>query len=61
MPADSPFYSRLSIRETLTAGADISVTVLMPRTVKHAIATTADNAWTTIRYTDVFFDVDIQT
>lgn len=26
MPADAPFYSRLSIRETLTAGADISVT-----------------------------------
>lgn len=59
--ADSAFYGRPSIRAALTAGADVSVTVRMDPNVKRAITTIADEAWTTIRYTDALFDQDTQT
>ena len=40
------------------AGADVSVTVRLDPRVKKAIAAIADDAWTTIEYTDAVFDED---
>ena len=56
--ADSAFYGRPSIHAALTAGADVSITMRMDPNVKRAIATIADETWTTIRYTDALFDED---
>ncbi|BAC19663.1 hypothetical protein HMPREF0290_2830 [Corynebacterium efficiens YS-314] len=50
--ADSAFYGRPGIHAACTAGVDISVTVPMTGITKRAIATIADDARTTIRYTD---------
>ena len=53
---DSAFYGRGPVHAALVGGAAVSVTVRMDKAVKKAIATIADDAWTTIDYTDAVFD-----
>ena len=53
---DSAFYGRGPVHAALAGGAAVSVTVRMDKAVKKAIATIADDAWTTIEYTDAVFD-----
>ena len=43
------------------AGADASVTVRLDPKIRAAIATIADDAWTTIEYTDPVYDEDTKT
>jgi len=54
--ADSAYYGCDMVRAALRAGADVSVTVRLTAKVKTAIATIADNAWTTIEYPDAVYD-----
>src|SRR3954470_15736884 len=54
--ADSAFYSHALVVAALRAGADVSITVRMDPAVKRAIAASAEDAWTTIKYTDAIFD-----
>ena len=54
--ADSAFYGSPTIGAAVRAGAQVSVTVRMDPKVKAAIATIADDAWTSIEYTDAVFD-----
>lgn len=53
---DSAFYGRNSVHAALAGGAQVSVTTRMDARVKAAIAAIADDAWTTIEYTDAVFD-----
>jgi hypothetical protein len=53
---DSAFYGRPAIGAAIRAGADVSVTVRLDRTIKAAIPTIAQDAWQTIDYTDALFD-----
>jgi Transposase DDE domain group 1 len=57
---DSAFYGRGAVHAALTGGADVSVTVRMDTAVKTAIAAIAEDAWTTIEYTDAIFDEEAQ-
>src|SRR3954466_11773827 len=54
--ADSAFYSHALVAAVLTAGAVVSITVRMDPAVKRAIAAIAEDAWTTIKYTDAIYD-----
>ncbi len=54
--ADSAFYGCEVVNAALRGGADVSVTVRLDTRVKAAIATIADDAWTTIEYTDAVYD-----
>jgi hypothetical protein len=54
--ADSAFCSHALVTAVLGAGADVSITVRMDPAVKRAIAGIAENAWTTIKYTDAVYD-----
>ena len=54
--ADSAFYGRRAVGAAVAGGADVSVTVRMDPAVKTAIAAIAEDAWTTIKYTDAIFD-----
>ena len=54
--ADSAFYSHALVAAVLTAGAEVSITVRMDAAVKRAIAGIAEDAWTTIKYTDAIYD-----
>jgi hypothetical protein len=54
--ADSAFYSHALVTAVLTAGAEVSITARMDAAVKRAIAGIAENAWTTIKYTDAVYD-----
>ena len=53
---DSAFYGRGPVHAALAGGAAVSVTVRMNTQIKAAIAAIADDAWTTIEYTDAIFD-----
>lgn len=53
---DSAFYGRPAVLTAVRAGAQVSVTVRLDPKVKAAIAAIADDAWTTIEYTDAVFD-----
>jgi hypothetical protein len=53
---DSAFYGRGAVHAALAGGAAVSVTVRMDQTVKKAIATIAEDAWTPIQYTEAVFD-----
>ena len=53
---DSAFYGRNAVHAALAGGAQVSVTTRMDNRVKAAIATIAEDAWTTIEYTDAVFD-----
>ena len=54
--ADSAFYGHPTVAAARRAGADVSVTVRLDPKVRAAIATIADDAWTTIEYTDAIYD-----
>jgi hypothetical protein len=54
--ADSAFYGRGLVLAAVRSGADVSVTVRQDKRVKAAIAAIADDAWTTIQYTDAIYD-----
>src|SRR3954454_23410013 len=54
--ADSAFYSHALVVAVLGAGAQVSITVRMDPAVKRAIAAVAEDAWTTIKYTDAIYD-----
>jgi hypothetical protein len=56
--ADSAFYGRPTVSAVLAAGADVSVTVRLNTSVKAAIATITEDAWTPIEYTDAIWDED---
>lgn len=56
MRADSAFYGYPSVAAALRGGADVSVTVRLDPKVKAAIAEIADDAWTSIEYTDAIYD-----
>jgi Transposase DDE domain group 1 len=53
---DSAFYGRGPVHAALAGGAAVSVTTRMDTAVKKAIATIAEDVWTTIEYTDAVFD-----
>ena len=53
---DSAFYGRGAVHAALAGGAAVSVTVRMDQRVKAAIAAIAEDAWTTIEYTDAVLD-----
>ncbi|MDI9980239.1 IS1380 family transposase, partial [Rhodococcus sp. IEGM 1307] len=53
---DSAFYGHPTIGAAIRAGADVSVTVRLTSTVKRAIASIQDDAWTPIEYTDAVYD-----
>ena len=54
--ADSAFYSAALVGAADRAGAQVSITVRLDPAVKRAIAAIAEDAWTTIRYTDAIYD-----
>jgi hypothetical protein len=54
--ADSAFYGSPTIGAADRAGAQVSVTVRMTPNIKAAITSIADDAWTTIEYTDAIVD-----
>lgn len=53
---DSAFYGRGPVHAALAGGAAVSVTVRMDKRIKAAIAAIAEDAWSTIEYTDAVFD-----
>jgi hypothetical protein len=59
--ADSAFYGSPTISAAARAGAQVSVTVRLEPTVKAAIASIGDDAWTPIEYTDAVRDRDTGT
>ena len=54
--ADSAFYGHAVVAAAHRAGAKVSLTARMDPAVKRAIGTIADDAWTTINYTDAIRD-----
>jgi hypothetical protein len=54
--ADSAFYGSPTIGAAVRAGAQVSVTVRMTPNIKAAIASIADEDWTSIEYTDTIVD-----
>lgn len=54
--ADSAFYGYAVVSAAQRAGAKVSITARMEPAVKRAIATIADDAWTTIQYTNAILD-----
>lgn len=54
--ADSAFYGHAVVAAAHRAGAKVSITARMDPTVKRAIATIPEDAWTTIQYTDAIRD-----
>jgi len=54
--ADSAFYGSAVVGAAVNAGADVSITVRLDPKVKTAIASIADDAWTSIDYPDAVFD-----
>lgn len=59
--ADSAFYGSPTAGTVLRGGANVSVTVRLDPRVKAAIATTVDDAWTPIEYTDAIYDEQAST
>ena len=53
---DSAFFGRPAVRAAMAGGADVSVTVRLTSTIKTAIATIEEHAWTTIEYPDAIRD-----
>jgi hypothetical protein len=58
--ADSAFYSHDIVAAAHRAGARFSITARHTKSVTSAIATIADDGWTTIRYPNAIFDDDEQ-
>ena len=61
--ADSAFYGHPTIGAAISAGADVSVTVRLTKTIKRAIESIDpdESAWTPIEYTDALYDEDSDT
>jgi len=59
--ADSAFYGAPTVGAAVRGGAEVSVTVRLDPKVKTAIASIADDAWTTIEYTDAVYDEQSRT
>lgn len=53
---DSAYFGGPAVRAALGGGAHVSVTVRLTKTIKAAIATIEDDAWTAIEYTDAIRD-----
>jgi len=53
---DSAFFGGPAVRAVLAGGAEVSVTVRLTTTIKTAIASIDEPAWTTIEYTDAIRD-----
>jgi len=60
MRADSAFYSHAVVAAARRGGARFSLTARQNRSVKAAIATIDDQAWTPIQYPNAIFDEDEQ-
>ncbi len=58
---DSAFYGRGPVHAALAGGAAVSVTARMTTTIKKAITTIDQDAWTPIEYTDAIFEEETQT
>jgi len=58
---DSAFYGHPTIGPAIRAGVEVSVTVRLTSTIKCAIASIHDDAWTPIEYTDAFCDESTDT
>lgn len=58
--ADSAFYSHALVSAIMKTGANVSITVRLDPAVRRAIATIAEDAWTTIKYTDAIYDQTTQ-
>lgn len=58
--ADSAFYGHPTIGAATRGGADVSVTIGLNTTIKTAISTIADDAWTPIQYTNALYDEGTQ-
>jgi len=58
--ADSAFYGYPTVGAALRGGADVSVTVRLTSTIKTAISSISDNAWTPIEYTNAVYDHDTE-
>ena len=54
--ADSAFYGHAVVAAAQHGGARVSITARMDPAVKRAIGLIADDAWTTIRYTNAILD-----
>ncbi len=54
--ADSAFYGYADVSAAHHAGAKVSITARMDPSVKRAIGTITDDAWTTIQYTNAILD-----
>jgi hypothetical protein len=54
--ADSAYYVHSVVVAAHRGGAKVSITARMDPAVKRAIGTIADDAWTTIQYTNAIFD-----
>ena len=54
--ADSAFYGHAVVSAAHHAGATVSITARMDPAIKRAIALIADDAWTTINYTNAILD-----
>jgi len=54
--ADSAFYGHAVVSAAHLTGAKVSITARMDPAVKRAIGTIADDAWTTIQYTNAILD-----
>lgn len=57
---DSAFYGYPTIGAAIRGGADVSVTVRLTSTIKRAIASIGDDAWTPIEYTNAIYDHDTE-
>ncbi len=58
--ADSAYYGSDVIAAAARQGARFSITARQDKAVRTAIATIAEDAWTTIKYTNAIFDEDQQ-
>jgi hypothetical protein len=58
--ADSAYYGHDVIAAALRQGVRFSITARQDKAVRKAIASIADDAWTTINYTNAVFDEDSQ-
>ncbi|WP_073945630.1 IS1380 family transposase [Streptomyces kebangsaanensis] len=56
--ADSAYFSHKVVAACRRAGARFSLAVAVTKTIREAIASIAEDAWTPIRYTDAIWDAE---
>jgi hypothetical protein len=59
--ADSAYFGHPTVAAAIRAGADVSITTAQTKTIKAAIATIGEDAWTPIQYTDAIYDEETRT